>query len=257
MIVQENNLKSFKRERWNLLLRIDSVLDVPMNFLAFVWLVLTVVDIVRGLNDLGNLSVTIIWILFGVHFLVEFLLAPDKKTYLKHRWLTAVSLVLPAFRIFRVYRAVRGLRFVRGTYLIRIFSSINRGMKALSTSLGTKGFGYVIGVTFFVILAGAAGIMSFESTESEYFDQYGTALWWTCMMITTMGSDYFPKSAEGRLLALFLAIYGFAIFGYVTATVASFFIEQDKHANETGEIVIEIKNLKREILELKELLRKN
>lgn len=254
MILQEKEQRLIKRERWNLLVRIDSALDVPMNVLAFVWLILTVIDIVRGLNETGNLFVTIIWILFGIQFLVEFLLAPDKKTYLKHSWLTAISLLLPAFRIFRFFRVIRGLRFARGSSLIRIFSSINRGMKALSTSLGTKGVGYVLALTSIVVLAGAGGIMSFESTESTYFDQFGTALWWTCMMITTMGADYFPKSAEGRLLALFLAIYGFAIFGYVTATVASFFIEKEAHPKASGEVIAEIKKLEREITGLKELL---
>jgi voltage-gated potassium channel len=27
---------------------------------------------------------------------------------------------------------------------------------------------------------------------------YGNALWWTAMVMTTIGSDYFPKTAEGR-----------------------------------------------------------
>jgi hypothetical protein len=39
-------------------------------------------------------------------------------------------------------------------------------MKSLSTSLGSKGFGYVIGVTLFVVVSGAGGIMSFESTDT-------------------------------------------------------------------------------------------
>lgn len=251
----DKEVQRMKRERWNLLVRIDSLLDVPMNALAFVWLILTVIDLVSGLNDIGELFVTIIWILFGVHFTLEFLLAPNKKTYLKHSWLTAISLILPAFRIFRVFRAIRGVRFLRGTFLIRIFGSINRGMKALSDSLGKKGFGYVLGVTCLVILAGAAGIMAFESSESTYFDQFGTALWWTCMMVTTMGADYFPKSPEGRLLALMLAIYGFAIFGYVTAAVASFFIEKEKASPFTGEAGLsELKSLRHELRELKDLV---
>lgn len=48
------------------------------------------------------------------------------------------------------------------------------------------------------------------------------------MIITTMGSELWPKSPEGRFLCLILAIYAFAIFGYVTATVATFFIGKDQ-----------------------------
>jgi voltage-gated potassium channel len=48
------------------------------------------------------------------------------------------------------------------------------------------------------------------------------------MMLTTMGSEYWPRTVEGRALALLLALYAFTVFGYVTATLATFFIEQDR-----------------------------
>jgi voltage-gated potassium channel len=62
---------------------------------------------------------------------------------------------------------------------------------------------------------------------------YGDALWWTAMMITTIGSGYFPRSAEGRVLCFLLALYWFAVFGYVTATLATFFVGRDAASNES------------------------
>ncbi len=51
-------------------------------------------------------------------------------------------------------------------------------------------------------------------------DSYGEAVSWTAMVLTTMGTDYFPKTAEGRLLCWLLAagcwllaLYAFAVFG--------------------------------------------
>jgi voltage-gated potassium channel len=58
-------------------------------------------------------------------------------------------------------------------------------------------------------------------------NDYGTALWWTAMVMTTMGSDYWPQTAEGRVLCMLLALYAFAVFGYVTAMLATFFIGRD------------------------------
>lgn len=84
----------------------------------------------------------------------------------------------------------------------------------------------MLALTLIVLLAGAAGMLSFEKDQGGIAD-YGTAVWWTAMILTTMGSDYFPKTSEGRLLCLLLAIYGFAVFGYVTATVATFFVGRD------------------------------
>jgi voltage-gated potassium channel len=59
------------------------------------------------------------------------------------------------------------------------------------------------------------------------FADYSTALWWTAMLLTTMGSEYWPQTAEGRLLCLLLALYAFAIFGYVTAAIAAYFVGKD------------------------------
>jgi len=42
------------------------------------------------------------------------------------------------------------------------------------------------------------------------------------MLLTSMGSEFWPKSPEGRILCLLLAFYGFAVFGYITASFASF-----------------------------------
>jgi voltage-gated potassium channel len=47
------------------------------------------------------------------------------------------------------------------------------------------------------------------------------------MLLTSMGSEFWPRSPEGRLLCLLLAIYGFAVFGYITASFASFFVGRD------------------------------
>jgi voltage-gated potassium channel len=47
------------------------------------------------------------------------------------------------------------------------------------------------------------------------------------MIMTTMGSEYWPQTPEGRVLTVFLALYAFAVFGYVTATLARFLIGRD------------------------------
>ena len=106
-------------------------------------------------------------------------------------------------------------------------------MEALGQSLGRRGFGYMVGLSLLVIMVGAAGMYAFErdAPDGAGFDTYGTALWWTAMLLTTMGSDYWPKTSEGRLLCWVLALYSFAVFGYVTASLASFFVGRDADAD--------------------------
>ena len=59
------------------------------------------------------------------------------------------------------------------------------------------------------------------------FGSFGDALWWTSMQLTTRGSEFWPRTAEGRVLCLPLAVYAFAVFGYITAAFASFFVGRD------------------------------
>ena len=47
------------------------------------------------------------------------------------------------------------------------------------------------------------------------------------MLLTSLGSEYWPRTIEGRALCFLLALYGFAVFGYFTATLATFFMGRD------------------------------
>ncbi|HXG83610.1 MAG TPA: ion transporter [Pyrinomonadaceae bacterium] len=243
-------------ERRGLLEQLEDWLETPLLILGFVWLALLVYEFIWNLSPALAIFGTIIWIIFILDFAVKFTLAPDKTDYLKNNWLTALALLVPAlrvFRIFRVFRVLRAARAVRGVRLFRVLTSLNRGMKALGASFGRRGFGYVVALSLIVVLAGAAGMLAFENEVEGGIKTYGDALWWTAMMITTIGSEYFPQTAEGRVLCFFLALYGFAVFGYVTATLATFFVGRDAE-NKESEIVgaADINALRGEIALLRE-----
>lgn len=83
-------------------------------------------------------------------------------------------------------------------------------------------------LSLLVLFGGAAGMYNFEDMgPGTGFDSFGAALWWTAMILVTMGSDFWPRSPEGRLLCLLIAVYGYSVFGYLTATLASLFIASD------------------------------
>ncbi len=219
-----------KRERNELLQRLEGWLEMPMLVLALVWLVLLVMELIRGESLLFYSLGIMIWVVFILDFVLKLVLTPDRVVYLRENWLTAISLLIPALRIFRVFRAFRLLRLARagrGLRLVRVVSSLNRGMKALSASLSRRGFGYVIALTVLVTFAGAAGMYAFENEALGGPHSYGASLWWTTMIMTTMGSQYWPQTAEERVLCVFLALYAFGIFGYVTAALATFFVGRD------------------------------
>lgn len=210
-------------ERKKLLNSLQRLLEGPMIFLGFVWLALLVVELVWSLTPVLQKVSLAIWGIFIIDFLLKFFLAPQKLRYLKTNWLTAVSLVIPALRVFRL---VRILRVLRGVRLIRIVSSLNRTMKSLGATMKRRGFAYVLALALVVTFGGAAGMYAIEKGNPG-FENYGMALWWTAMRVITAGSEAWPLTSEGRALTFVLAVFGYAVFGYVTATLATFFIGRD------------------------------
>lgn len=227
-------------------------MEIPLLILGIIWLFLLIIDLVWGLNQLLWAIFNIVWVAFIVEFLIEFTLASRKKSYLLHNWLTILALLVPALRVFRIFRAfplLRGLRTARNIQLLRLISSINRGMRALAFSLNRRGFTFVLALTVIVIFAGGAGMYAFERENSGDFRSYGSAVWWTAMIITTMGSGEWPKTPEGKFLTLFLALYAFSVFGYVTASLTTFFVGNEETPYE--KILTEVRSLKQELSEVK------
>lgn len=213
---------------------LDAWLRTPMLVLSAVWLVLVVVELAWGSNLLLEAAGLVIWAIFLLEFAVRLALAPDKLAFLRANWLSVIALIAPAFRLLRGFRALHLARSARGLRLVRVVGTANRGMNALRATMRRRGLGYVLSLTGLVNLLGAAGMYTFErAPEVEGgFAGFGDALWWTAMLLTTMGSAYWPVTAEGRVLCLLLAVYAFAVFGYITAAFASFFVGRD--AEERG-----------------------
>jgi voltage-gated potassium channel len=244
-----------EEERWQVLSQLEEWLERPMLFLSFIWLSLVLVELIWATSGVFQLLGTIIWIVFVMEFILRFVLAPRKWSFLRRNPITIIALAAPALRF--LY-ALRFLRLARGLRLVRIVGTANRGLNALRRSFARRGLGYVLVATALIVLLGAGGMLAFEPAHGVEggFTSYGDALWWTAMLVTTMGSDFWPETAEGRLLALLLSLYGLAIFGYITASFATFLIGREAQADD-GDVAgsAELAALRREIVLLRSELR--
>jgi voltage-gated potassium channel len=261
----EQTKDAVRRQRWELLEQYADLTDVPMVALSLVWLALLVVDFTSGTGPALQAVSNLIWGVFILDFVINLVIAPDKRVYLRRNWLTIISLLLPALRVLRVFRALRVLRAaraVRSINLVRLLTSVNRGMRAVSGTFRRRGIGYVVAITLIVTLAGAAGMARFESpaalreaglpaTPGEGLNGYGEAVWWTAMIMTTLGSEYWPRTGEGRLLGWLLSVYALAVFGYITAAVASFFVGRDRTDTNSLATADEVRALRTEIAVLR------
>src|SRR5205807_5822206 len=205
------------------------MLELPMAVLGVLWIVLLSIDMVRGLH--GRLAVfnEMIWITFGIDFVLELLIAPNKLQYLNRHWPVAVSLAVPALRIVRFARVAHLARAAGTIRFGHSLAVLNRGLAALGATMRRRGFAYVSVLTLLVLFLGAAGIYNLENgaSDPQGIHDYGTAVWWTAMLMTTLGPTSWPVTIGGRILCFFLGLYAFTVFGYVTATLATFFIDRD------------------------------
>lgn len=242
-----------QREQYKVLREFEDWLEAPMFVLSLMWVGLLTVELTWGLAPwLQNMS-TVIWIVFVLEFLFRFTIAPGRIEFLQRNWLSVFALVLPALRVFRVARVVRVLRYgraIRGLRLARVLTAFNRGFGSLRRTLGRYGFIYVLGLTVLVTLLGAAGMYTFERDATSGLRTFGDALWFTGMLITTSGSDYWPQSLEGRILCFLMALYAFAVFGYVTATLASLLLGREQLEGEQKRQTDALVALQREIASL-------
>lgn len=256
--------RQLRKARLVVLAELQRWLAGPMVVLAFAWLALFVTEIVWGLTPFLRALGWLVWGLFLLDFLVGFALAPSKGRFLRRNWLSALALAAPALRLlalarfFRVARATRLVAAGRSLRLLRFASSINRGMKALGASMGRRGAGYVTLLTLIITLAGAAGMYGFENSgpAGHRLDSFGEALWWTAMIMTTMGSDYWPHTGAGRVLCVLLSLYSLAVLGYIAGVLSTYFIGRDARSAQ-GEVAgsRDLERLRQEINLLREDIR--
>ena len=237
---QDRTQRALRRQRWQFVARLHRALDPVFVVLSAIWLTLVVIELAtRALPRSLEFVVWVIWGLFVAEFLTGLLIAPGRWVYLRKRWLTALSLVLPAFRVIRVasmLRFVGAARLARSVGLLRVFTSINRGLAALGRTARRRGVAYVVAATAIVVLVGSAGVTFFEGPAaaanvggdgpSSGLAAYVDALWWVAYAMST-GAPSVPTTGEGRLLGWLLSIYGLAVFGYLTAILASHFVGRD------------------------------
>jgi voltage-gated potassium channel len=81
-----------------------------------------------------------------------------------------------------------------------------------------------------VVLVGFVASVAVLDAERDAPDAsittFGDAVWWTITTVSTVGyGDRYPVTLEGRLVAGGLMVAGIALLGVVTASLASWFVE--------------------------------
>ena len=234
----------------------ESATEWPLAALAVLFLGVYATEVLAvGLSEGWHRTLRVadyvIWAIFVLEFLVRVTLAHARHRYVLRHLPDLAMLALPFLRALRVLR------------LIPLLRALNRWV---ADSLRGRVVVYGGITAVLLVFTGALAELDAERYHpGATITTFGTALWWACVTITTVGyGDYTPITAEGRLVAVGVMIGGVMLVGAVTASFATWLIDRlrDEEEDEIEETQADLRavhdqliGVQAELAELKQLLR--
>ena len=161
-----------------------------------------------------------ICVLFLVDFVLEFILADNKKRYFTTHFIFLL-VAIPYQNII----AYMGWTFSpEVTYMLR-FIPLVRGGYALAIVVGWFTYNRASGlfVSYLTMLL---------ATANPLVTKYTDALWWAFMDVTTVGSNIIAVTTTGRVLSVVLAALGMMMFPIFTVYITSIIERRNKEKQE-------------------------
>jgi voltage-gated potassium channel len=225
--------------------RYRGAMETPLLVLSLLWLPVLILPLLMKLVPAVDGTLTamdhVIWAVFACDYVVSLNLAPDRRQFVRHHLLDLALVALPVLRPLRVLRALRLLNVVRaGATLTRLLSYARDVLTHRRLHL-------VLVSTAAITLVGAAVELAFEQgMPGSTIENFGDALWWAVVTITTVGyGDRYPVTPGGRGVAFVLMLVGIGLIGVLTASIASYFVQErsDKKADDLHQRLERIETL--------------
>lgn len=192
--------------------------DGPLLVLALGFLVVLLLPLYRPdlpaslLTGLRTVN-ALLWLAFGVDYLVRLYLAPDRAQHFRTHLADLLLLVVPFLRPLRLLRVVG------------LLGAASR--RAGSQALVTVGTMVVVGELVLVVVAAGLVLDAERNAMNANIIGVQDALWWAASTVTTAGyGDHYPVTGLGRLVAVGLMLGGIALLGVVTASLATWFVQR-------------------------------
>ena len=187
--------------------------DWPLMVLSVVFLVVYSWEILSRTHiALCETVINAIWVACVVDYVVSLWLTDDRWQWFKHNLFTLLTIALPMLRPLRLLRLLTVLHVLNRTSGMAVRGRIT------VYAVGAGMLMYVGALAVYSVERGASG-----STITDF----GTALWWAFVTVTTVGyGDFSPVTFQGKIIAVVLMFTGIALIGIVTATLASWIVDQ-------------------------------
>lgn len=205
--------------------RIERVTKYPMALLGMAWLVIGIVVVTADVN--GSASIVLVGTLFALwaillaEYLVRLVITPDRRGYLRRRWVEPATVAVPPLQGWRL------VGIEKMTLLVR------EGELRVEAILRHHSLFRVLIAATATLFLGAWLVLLFEeNAKGSNIHTYPDALWWAIVTVTTVGyGDRYPATEGGRAVAVILMLLGIGLIGVLTATVASLFVKEHTDAS--------------------------
>ncbi len=234
--------------------RFERQTALPMLMLALAFIPVLLIPLLLDVSRDTEVTLEgigwIIWGAFAAEYGIRLYLAPAKGTFVRRNLIDLLIIVVPFLRPLRIARSARALRLLQAA---RALSAVARGATAARVVLTRHRLHYALVVAAAVIAGSAVAIAEVErSATDSNIRSLSDGLWWAVTTVTTVGyGDRFPVTAVGRGIAVVLMVMGISLFGLLTASLASFFVERDAETS-VDERLLEIHT---QLEEVKQLLK--
>jgi voltage-gated potassium channel len=155
------------------------------------------------------------WLAFAFELVVMLAVVPDRRTWARHH-LTEVAIVvltpplLPAgLQSLRVLRLLRLLRLARLAQLSRQVFSL-------------QGLHYAALLAILTVIGGGAVFVAFEK-HAQHLDTWD-GIYWAVTTMTTLGSNIYPTTTGGEVVAVIILIVGIGFVALLTGAFAQRFL---------------------------------
>lgn len=178
------------------------------------------------ISSINNFDLFLSLILFA-DFLYHIRIEENKWAFIKENWTDIIAFIpIYSFRVFRFARFIRILR------LLKVLALFRRYLRGLFNFLVETHVDQAIGILLFAILCGTLLFYNIEWGINPFLKGLTDSLWHT--ITTTMAGEVViaPVTFYGKVITSLLMFVGITFFGFLTASLASWFVKNPKEEKE-------------------------